>query len=65
MFKRFAGRVGAIFGAAGLSCMASLALACTGITLTGTGSSKGDRILVSKVTDLKSIYGKKPGTQNG
>ena len=44
----------------------NLAYHCgTGITLTGTGSSQGDRISVSKVTDLKSVYGKKPGTQNG
>lgn len=44
----------------------NLAYHCgTGITLTGTGSVTGDRQTITKVTALKSIYGKKPGTQNG
>lgn len=55
MFKRFAGRLGAIFGAAGLSCMASLALACTGITLTGQdGSVVRARTLEWGSFDLKA-----------
>lgn len=37
----------------------------TPITLTGNGSDQGGQILINKVTDLKSLFGKKPGTQNG
>ncbi|MEO2015871.1 MAG: DUF1552 domain-containing protein [Fuerstiella sp.] len=44
----------------------NLAYHCgTGIILTGTGSTEGDRHVISKVTALKSIFGRKPGTQNG
>lgn len=44
----------------------NLAYHCgTGITLTGNGSADGERIVIRKVTELKSIYGRKPGTQNG
>ena len=44
----------------------NLAYHCgTGITLTGTGVTEGDQHVISKVTELKSIYGQKPGTQNG
>jgi hypothetical protein len=44
----------------------NLAYHCgTGVTLTGTGSTENGRSVIKKVTSLKSIYGKKPGTQNG
>jgi hypothetical protein len=44
----------------------NLAYHCgTGITLTGTGSAEGDLHIIRKVTELKSVYGRKPGTQNG
>jgi hypothetical protein len=44
----------------------NLAYHCgTPITLTGTGSDEGGRIRITKVTDLKSLFGRKPGTQNG
>ncbi|MCP4172494.1 MAG: DUF1552 domain-containing protein [Fuerstiella sp.] len=44
----------------------NLAYHCgTGITLTGTGSTAGDQYIIRKVTELKSVYGRKPGTQNG
>ena len=44
----------------------NLAYHCgTGITLTGTGRTDGNRQIITKVTDLKSIHGKKPGTMNG
>jgi hypothetical protein len=38
----------------------------TPITLTGNGSSNGSQLLITKVTELKSLFGNsKPGTQNG
>ncbi len=37
----------------------------TPITLKGNGSDQGGQILINKVTELKSLFGKKPGTQNG
>jgi len=44
----------------------NLAYHCgTGVTLTGTGAQEGNQIRVTKVTALKSIYGKAPGSQNG
>ena len=44
----------------------NLAYHCgTGITLTGNGSNKGGQLVISKVTDLKSIFGKKPGSAGG
>ena len=44
----------------------NLAYHCgTGITLTGNGSNKNGQLVISKVTDLKSIFGKKPGTAGG
>ena len=55
MIKRFAGRFGVTFVAAGLSCIASLALACTGITLTGQdGSVVRARTLEWGSFDLKA-----------
>ncbi len=44
----------------------NLAYHCgTGITLTGNGATQGEQVSITKVTELESIYGKKPGTQNG
>lgn len=44
----------------------NLAYHCgTGVTLTGTGRAAGDGHVVHKVTELRSIFGKKPGTQDG
>lgn len=44
----------------------NLAYHCgTGITLTGTGKTEGDRKTINKVTSLKSVFGKRPGSQNG
>ena len=44
----------------------NLAYHCgTGITLTGTGRTEGKQHIITKVTELKSIFGKRPGTQNG
>lgn len=44
----------------------NLAYHCgTGITLTGTGTTSGDQQTIHKVTSLKSVHGRKPGTQNG
>lgn len=44
----------------------NLAYHCgTGITMRGVGKQLGDQIIITKVTELNSIYGKKPGTQNG
>ena len=44
----------------------NLAYHCgTGITLKGTGSAAGNRRTITQVTELKSIYGKRPGTQDG
>ncbi|MGY8693517.1 MAG: hypothetical protein ACKVGW_04905, partial [Verrucomicrobiia bacterium] len=38
----------------------------TPITLTGNGSSNGSQLLITKVTELKSLFGNsKPGTQKG
>ena len=44
----------------------NLAYHCgTAITLSGNGEDKGGQLVVTKVTDLKSLFGKKPGTQKG
>tara|TARA_R110002049_G_scaffold2750_2_gene21482 strand:- start:271679 stop:273256 length:1578 start_codon:yes stop_codon:yes gene_type:complete len=44
----------------------NLAYHCgTGVTLTGTGQSSGGKVLITDVTDLRSIFGKAPGTQKG
>lgn len=44
----------------------NLAYHCgTPIKLTGNGSERGGQLLITKVTNLKSLFGKKPGTQNG
>jgi len=44
----------------------NLAYHCgTPITLTGTGEQTGDTIRITKVTELKSLFGKQPGTRNG
>lgn len=44
----------------------NLAYHCgTGITLTGTGRQEGDIHIVTKVTAVESIHGKRPGSQNG
>ncbi|MGB7347907.1 MAG: DUF1552 domain-containing protein [Pirellulaceae bacterium] len=44
----------------------NLAYHCgTGVTLTGNGKDEGGELVIQKVTELKSIHGTKPGTQNG
>ena len=44
----------------------NLAYHCgTPIKLTGRGTNKAGQLLITKVTDLQSVFGKKPGTQNG
>lgn len=45
----------------------NLAYHCgTAITLTGTGTNRGNQnYLITKVTDLKSLFGKLPGSANG
>lgn len=44
----------------------NLAYHCgTAITLSGNGSDQGGQLVITKVTELKSLFGKKPGTQNG
>ncbi len=44
----------------------NLAYHCgTPIKLTGNGSRKNGQLVITKVTDLHSLFGKKPGTQNG
>ena len=44
----------------------NLAYHCgTGITLTGEGTERGERIVITKVRELRSIFGRKPGTQKG
>lgn len=44
----------------------NLAYHCgTAITMTGDGSDHGGQLVITKVTELKSVFGKKPGTQNG
>ena len=44
----------------------NLAYHCgTGITLTGDGKENDGQVVITKVRDLRSIDGKKPGTQNG
>lgn len=44
----------------------NLAYHCgTAITLTGTGRVEGDQYIVTKVTGVKSLFGKLPGSQNG
>lgn len=44
----------------------NLAYHCgTPIKLTGTGTEQGGRWLITKISDLHSLFGKKPGTQKG
>ncbi|MEM1070870.1 MAG: DUF1552 domain-containing protein, partial [Planctomycetota bacterium] len=44
----------------------NLAYHCgTAIRLTGTGTESSGQLLINKITDLHSLFGKKPGTQNG
>jgi len=44
----------------------NLAYHCgTAVTLTGTGSEQNGRFMVTKITALKSVHGRPPGTQNG
>ncbi len=44
----------------------NLAYHCgTPIKLTGSGSDKGGQLLITKIQELDSLYGHKPGTQNG
>lgn len=44
----------------------NLAYHCgTPITLTGNGADKGGQLVITKVTKLESLFGKKPGTQRG
>ncbi len=44
----------------------NLAYHCgTPITLSGEGSRDGNQIRITKVKELKSVFGKLPGTQNG
>jgi len=44
----------------------NLAYHCgTPITLSGTGADRGGQYVISKITELKSLFGKKPGTQEG
>lgn len=44
----------------------NLAYHCgTPITLTGTGKQTGSQYVITKLTELNSLFGKKPGTQNG
>ena len=37
----------------------------TGITLSGQGSNKNGQLVITKITELKSIFGKKPGSAGG
>ncbi len=37
----------------------------TPILLTGNGASEGGQILINKITELRPLFGKKPGTRNG
>lgn len=44
----------------------NLAYHCgTGVVLTGVGVKNGNQWVIRKVTEIKSLFGKKPGTQNG
>lgn len=44
----------------------NLAYHCgTPIRLTGTGQVSADRYVITKLSELKSLFGQKPGTQNG
>ncbi len=44
----------------------NLAYHCgTPIKLTGSGTDKGGQLTITKITDLQSLFGKKPGTQRG
>lgn len=44
----------------------NLAYHCgTAIRLTGSGTEKSGQLLITKIKDLHSLFGKKPGTQNG
>ncbi len=44
----------------------NLAYHCgTGVTMSGIGERQGQQFVIKKVTELRSIFGKKPGTQNG
>jgi hypothetical protein len=37
----------------------------TAITRTGNGTQQGDQLVITKVTDFKSLSGKKAGTNEG
>lgn len=44
----------------------NLAYHCgTPIKLTGTGTDKAGQLMITKISELQSLFGKKPGTQNG
>jgi hypothetical protein len=44
----------------------NLAYHCgTPIKLSGTGTDKAGQLLITKISDLRSLFGKKPGTQKG
>ncbi len=44
----------------------NLAYHCgTAIKITGNGVDRGGQLVITKVTELKSLFGRKPGTQNG
>lgn len=44
---------------------AQLSLAGRRYRLTGKGTETSGQLLITKITDLHSLFGKKPGTQNG
>lgn len=44
----------------------NLAYHCgTAVTITGNGEQQGQRWVIKKVTELKSVFGSQPGTQKG
>lgn len=44
----------------------NLAYHCgTAITLSGTGKATGDQLMINKITDLKSVHGRAPGSAPG
>lgn len=44
----------------------NLAYHCgTAITLSGTGRATGDQLIINKITELKSVHGKAPGSARG
>ena len=44
----------------------NLAYHCgTAIEVNGSGSKDGERLRITKISGVKSVFGKKPGTQNG